>query len=37
MNVRVLPAGDSAWLVELPERIDPEINTRAIEIARAVE
>lgn len=37
MTVRVLPAGDSAWLVELPERIDPAINTRAIEIARAVE
>lgn len=37
MNARVLPAGDSAWLVELPERIDPAVNTRAIEIARAVE
>jgi len=37
MNTRVLPAGDSAWLVELPERIDPEVNARAIEIARAVE
>lgn len=35
MNARVLPAGDSAWFVELPERIDPEINARAIEIARA--
>jgi inhibitor of KinA len=37
MIARVLPAGDSAWLVELPERIDPAINARAIEIARAVE
>ena len=37
MIARVLPAGDSAWLVELPERIDPAINGRAIEIARAVE
>ena len=36
MNARVLPAGDSAWLVELPERIDPAINARAIEIARLV-
>jgi KipI family sensor histidine kinase inhibitor len=37
MNARVLPAGDSAWLVELPERIDAAVNARAIEIARAVE
>jgi inhibitor of KinA len=37
MNARVRPAGDSAWLVELPERIDPAINARAIEIAGAVE
>jgi inhibitor of KinA len=37
MNVRILPAGDSAWLIELPERIDVEINSRAIQIARAVE
>jgi inhibitor of KinA len=36
MIARVLPAGDSAWLVELPERIDPAVNSRAIEIARAV-
>jgi inhibitor of KinA len=36
MNTRVLPAGDSAWLVELPERIDPIVNARAIEIARGV-
>ena len=37
MNARVLAAGDSAWLVELPERIDPDVNARAIAIARAVE
>ncbi len=37
MIARVLPAGDSAWLVELPERIAPDVNGRAIEIARAVE
>ena len=37
MDLRVLPAGDSAWLVELPERIDVAVNTRAIEIARAIE
>jgi inhibitor of KinA len=37
MEFRVLPAGDSGWLIELPERIDVEINTRAIQIARAVE
>jgi inhibitor of KinA len=35
--VRILPAGDSAWLIELPERIDPLINMRAIRIARDVE
>ena len=37
MNTRILPAGDTAWLIELPERIDPAVNTRAIEIARAIE
>jgi inhibitor of KinA len=37
MNVRILPAGDSAWLIELPERIDAIVNTRAIQIAHAVE
>ena len=36
MTGRVLAAGDSAWLVELPERIDPAVNARAIEIGRAV-
>jgi inhibitor of KinA len=37
MDVRILPAGDSAWLVELPERIDADVNERAIQIARAIE
>ena len=37
MTVRLVRAGDSAWLIELPERIDPAVNTRAIHIARAVE
>ena len=37
MKTRVLAAGDSAWLVELPDRIDPEVNARAIAIARAIE
>ena len=35
MDVRVLAAGDSAWLVELPERIDAAVNSRAIQIANA--
>jgi inhibitor of KinA len=37
MPFRILPAGDSAWLIELPERIDAAVNTRAIQLARAVE
>ena len=37
MEFRVIPAGDSGWLVELPDRVDIEVNTRAIEIAKAVE
>ncbi len=37
MHVRVIAAGDSAWLIELPERLDPEVNGRAIEIAWMVE
>ncbi|HEX4565185.1 MAG TPA: 5-oxoprolinase subunit PxpB [Vicinamibacterales bacterium] len=36
-EVRIQPAGDSAWLVELPERIDAAVNERAIEIAHAIE
>jgi inhibitor of KinA len=34
---RILPAGDSAWLIELDERIDAAVNARAIEIAHRVE
>jgi KipI family sensor histidine kinase inhibitor len=37
MQPRILPAGDSAWLIELPERIDAAVNARAIEIARTIE
>jgi len=37
MDIRILPAGDSAWLIELPERIDAAVNERAIQIARAIE
>jgi inhibitor of KinA len=37
MDYRVVPAGDSAWLIELPDRLDAEVNARAIEIARGVE
>jgi len=37
MDVRILPAGDSAWSIELPERIDEIVNRRAIQIAKAIE
>src|SRR5436190_16163128 len=36
MDARLLRAGDAAWLVELPERIDPMVNARAIDIASRV-
>jgi inhibitor of KinA len=36
MDARVLAAGDSGWLIELPERIDAEVNARAIQIAKAI-
>jgi KipI family sensor histidine kinase inhibitor len=36
MDARIVPAGDAAWLVELPERIDPVVNARAIQIASHV-
>jgi inhibitor of KinA len=36
MDARVLAAGDAGWLIELPERIDPEVNARAVQIAKAV-
>lgn len=37
MEFRLRAAGDSGWLIELPERIDADVNMRAIRIARAVE
>jgi inhibitor of KinA len=37
MDVRIKAAGDSAWLIELPERIDAEVNARAIRIAKALD
>ena len=37
MDVRIQPAGDSGWLIELPERIDAGVNERAIDIAHAIE
>lgn len=37
MDFRILPAGDAAWLIELPERIDAEVNERAIQIAKTIE
>ncbi len=36
MEWRVVAAGDSAWLIVLPDRLDPHVNARAIEIARRV-
>jgi KipI family sensor histidine kinase inhibitor len=36
MTPRLLPASDSAWLIELPERIDAAVNARALQIARDV-
>lgn len=37
MDVRILPAGDSAWSIELPERIDEAVNRRAIQMSKAVQ
>jgi inhibitor of KinA len=37
MESRIIPAGENAWLIELPERMDAEVNERAIGIAAAVE
>ena len=39
MNVeaRVVPVGDAAWHIELPDRIDPAINARALAIAARIE
>jgi inhibitor of KinA len=37
ISYRVVPAGDSALLVEFEERIDPAVNARAIALADAVQ
>jgi inhibitor of KinA len=36
MHPGIRRAGDSAWLIELPERIDAAVNERAIQIAHAI-
>jgi inhibitor of KinA len=35
-DLRIVPAGDAALLVELPARIDPVVSGRAVALARAV-
>ncbi len=35
-DARIVPAGDAAWVIEFDNRIDPEVNARAIAVARAV-
>jgi len=35
-DVRVVPAGDAAWLIELDDRLDPGVSARAIAIGRAI-
>lgn len=37
MTPRLVRAGDAAWLIEFEERIAPDINARAIRLARAIE
>jgi inhibitor of KinA len=34
---QILPAGDSALVVQLPERIDPELNAWCIDLSRAIQ
>ena len=36
MDVRIVSAGDAALLLELPARIDPEVNDRAVALAAAI-
>ena len=36
-HFQLLPAGDSALLVQLPERIDPDVNAWCIALGRAIE
>ena len=33
----IVPAGDSAWLIELADRLDPDVNARAIDIAARIQ
>jgi inhibitor of KinA len=35
-DLRIVPAGDAAWLVELPPRIDPATSSRVVALGRAV-
>ena len=35
-DVQIVPAGDAAFLVEWPGRIDPDVNARAVALARAL-
>ena len=37
MSFRIVPAGDAALVVEFEERIDPEVNARAIAMADAMQ
>jgi inhibitor of KinA len=37
MTFRVVPAGDSAVVVEFEEKIDPEINRRAVAVAETIQ
>lgn len=37
MRLRIVPAGDSALIVEFDDRIDPAINARAIALADAIQ
>jgi KipI family sensor histidine kinase inhibitor len=36
MDVRIACAGDAAWLIELPDRIDPVVNARAAAMAASI-
>jgi inhibitor of KinA len=36
-DVRIRPLGDAAWTIELPDRIDPTVNSRALELASRIE
>lgn len=35
-DARVMPAGDAAWLVELPDRLDAAVNSRAVGLGEQV-